>query len=135
MDRHNDILIARKKSTGELFEAFFRLADEWNLAIEDQKNVLGEETWLTLSRRIGANSKVIVDDKTIARLVLLRSLYQRINELTPSVNTASYLRTSVPELNGETPLDVILADPDKGLVDVNKHLMLISIRSADAVFS
>ena len=135
MDRHNDILIARKKSTGELFEAFFRLADEWNLAIEDQKNVLGEETWLTLSRRIGANSKVIVDDKTIARLVLLRSLYQRINELTPSVNTSSYLRTSVPELNGETPLDVILADPDKGLVDVNKHLMLISIRSADAVFS
>jgi hypothetical protein len=48
MDRDSVIQNARVKSTRELLEAFFGLADEWNLNIEHQKNVLGEETWLTL---------------------------------------------------------------------------------------
>ena len=133
MDRERDFKNVRIKSTAELLHSYFQLVDDWALSFEEQKSLLGERAWLLLSRQIDANADVMVDDITISRLVLLTTIHKKITGLLSNTSVATFVRTNVDDLGGRTPLNRILEDPDNGLVEVNKHLMLIAMRAADPV--
>ena len=126
MNIEAEIRDARIRNTEELLRSFFKLADSWSLNLDEQKVLLGEQTFVRLSDRINANAEIMVDDPTIARLVLLTRIDKHINNLSPSDQATTYIRTNHKWLGGNTPLRVILDDPDLGLPEVNKRLMLFT---------
>lgn len=129
-----DMRKERVKATSDLLKVFFVLTDEWALSIDEQKILLGEQTLVRLADKLERGSEIMVDDQTIARLVLLDSINKKINDLTPSVPADTFLRTSISGIKGKTPLSVIMKDPDEGLIEVNKHLMLSAKKTTKPVF-
>lgn len=134
MDRERDIQNARVSATKESLRAFFELVDAWELSLHDQKILLGERALMNLSKQLDGDSEIVIDDQTMATLVLLNHISKKIGELKPTVNANDFVRTSHANLNGKTPLDTILEDPKEGIPKVNKYLMLMTINTNDAVF-
>jgi hypothetical protein len=103
-------------------KAFFNLAAEWGLSVEEQLTVLGRPGKRTLYRWMAGDVAGLPPD-TLERISVLLGVYKALEILLPSPGRPqSWLRRANEAFGGRSGLDVMLAGKVDDLYQVRRHL-------------
>ena len=128
MDRHEKIRNSRIQNTQSLLAGFFEIVDEWSLDSDEQSTLIGRRELFELSDMIDCHADIILDDQAIFRLVLVARIGKLVKEIYPKSEQCSIVRTSQIWLDDKIPLDTIMSNPESGLIEVNKGLMVQKLK-------
>ena len=119
---YDEIRATRLKVTVELLDEFFSLSESWCLDIDEQRQLLGREAIDKLLNRIDQRATLLLGDQAIKRLVLLTGISKDIKILFPHLKSNIYIRSRDKFFENQSPLEIILNDPDDGLPRVKAYL-------------
>lgn len=103
-------------------KAFFNLAGEWDLGVEEQLTLLGRPGKRTLYRWKAGDVAGLPHD-TLERISVLLGVYKALEILLPVAERArAWLRRSNDAFGGRTALQVMLGGKVDDLYQVRRHL-------------
>jgi hypothetical protein len=103
-------------------KAFFNLAAEWGLSVEEQLTLLGRPGKRTLYRWKAGDVAGLPPD-TLERISVLLGIYKALEILLPVPGRAqSWIRRANEAFGGRSGLDVMLSGKVDDLYQVRRHL-------------
>jgi hypothetical protein len=103
-------------------KAFFNLAAEWGLSVEEQLTLLGRPGKRTLYRWKAGDVAGLPPD-TLERISVLLGIYKALEILLPVPGRAqSWVRRANEAFGGRSGLDVMLSGKVDDLYQVRRHL-------------
>ena len=103
-------------------KAFFNLASEWGLSVEEQLTLLGRPGKRTLYRWKAGDVAGLPPD-TLERISVLLGIYKALEILLPVPGRAqSWIRRANEAFGGRSGLDVMLSGKVDDLYQVRRHL-------------
>ncbi len=126
MEKHpcDGVVFDRKRLSGPALRTFFRIAQLWQLSIEQQMIMLGVEARSTLARWKRTPTVVLQSD-TLIRISHILSIYKSLQILLPHEETADeWVRrpNTAPLFAGSSALDRMLRGQVADLRVVRQYL-------------
>lgn len=126
MEKHpcDDVVVDRKRLSGPALRTFFRIAQIWQLSIEQQMTLLGVDARSTLAKW-KSNPAVVLQTDTLIRISHILSIYKSLQILLPHEETADeWVRrpNTAPLFAGSSALDRMLRGQVADLLVVRQYL-------------
>jgi hypothetical protein len=126
---HGSDPLESDKITRAALQAFFSIAREWDLSIDQQRRLLGDVPRATYfkwkSSTKGAPSNCHLTKDTLERISYLLGIYKALGILLPNklmANQWVHKSNAAPLFNNQTALDRMLAGNITDLADVRRYL-------------
>lgn len=113
-----------QRLSGSALEAFFNLAERWQLSINEQRRLLGEPPASTFYKWKATRQARLSRD-TLERVSYLLGIYKALHTLLPSRQAAdTWIRrpNGAPGFNGASALNHMLGGNVADLADVRRYL-------------